>query len=289
MYIQQTYLTFLVALIGTTGCRKSSLDMETIRHDGEDREYFLHVPDTEPDESGMPLLFNFHGFAGTAESQLEWSDFRSLANEHGFLLVYPQGTEMNGVSHWNSALPGPSNKSTADDFGFIEAIITRLSNQHSVDAGRIYATGYSNGGFMSYSLACYKSDVFAAIAPVSSTMLNEFDGDCAPTRPVPVISANGTRDDTVPYNGGQEGYQAIDDVVDYWVNHNNITTQPEVTDVSSRIRHRLYTGGDNGVAVSQYRVERGEHVWFSEGFGGGSLAAVVWDFMSAYDLDGVRQ
>jgi len=271
------------------GCAKNSLEMETLTHNGEDREYFLYLPDGAAPESGMPLLFNFHGFGGTSESQLDWSDFRSLADAHGVLLVYPQGTELDGTTHWNSGLPGPDNKSSADDFGFIEALIGELSASHSVDTDRIYATGYSNGGFMNYSLACYHSDVFAAIAPVASTMLNDFEGDCAPTRPVPVLSANGTSDGVVPYNGGTEGFQAIPDVLDYWVSHNNIGAAPDVTELGGGIEHTLYAGGEDGVAVSHYKIDGGDHVWFSDDFGGSALTTVVWEFLSAYDLNGVRE
>ena len=271
------------------GVSNGSLDMQTLEHDGETREYFLYTPTTENTESAMPLLFNFHGFGGTAESQLDWSDFRSLADTHGFLLIYPQGTELDGSTHWNSGLPGPDNKSTADDFGFIEAVIDEISANHNVDANRIYATGYSNGGFMSYSLACYRSDVFAAIAPVSGTMLNDFEGDCAPTRPVSVLSVNGTDDGVVPYNGGTEGFHAIPDVLDYWVTGNNTASEPEVVNVSDAIEHSLYSGGNDGVSISHYKIDGGDHVWFSDDFGGKDLATVVWDFLSAYDLNGTRE
>ena len=279
----------LVLGLALTACSGKSVPLETLEHNGISREYFLHVPDSHQGDSNMPLLINFHGFGGTAESQMDWSDFRTLADENGFIVVYPQGTELDGTTHWNSGLPGSDNKSTADDFGFIDALITELSTNYSIDSDRIYATGYSNGGFMSYSLACYHSDRFAAIAPVSSTMLNDFDGDCAPERPVPVFSANGTEDGVVPYNGGTDGFQAIPDVLDYWVTHNNISDAPIVTEVSANIEHTLYAGGDSGVSVEHYRVDGGDHVWFSDDFGGEGLTTRVWDFLSQYDLSGLRE
>jgi len=275
-----------------TGCSNISGPSEalgTLEHNGETREYFLHVPAAHEAGTPVPLLFNFHGFGGTSNSQLDWSDFRGLADDNDFILVYPQGTELDGTTHWNSGLPGGDNKSSADDFGFIEALIAQLSESYSIDSDRIYATGYSNGGFMSYSLACYHSDRFAAIAPVASTMLNEFEGDCAPTRPVPIFSANGTADSVVPYTGGTPGYQAIPDVLNYWVTHNNISGDPVVAEVSDRIEHTLYAGGDSGVAVEHYRVEDGEHVWFEGDFGGEELTTRVWNFLSAYDLNGARE
>ena len=275
--------------LSLAACSGSSLPLETLEHDGEDREYFLHVPASHDSSSSAPLLFNFHGFGGTASSQLDWSDFRALADTHGFLLVYPQGTELSGSTHWNSGLPGEDNKSPADDFGFITALIEHISESYGVDSDRIYATGYSNGGFLSYSLACYHSDRFAAIAAVSSTMLNEFDGDCAPVRAVPVFSANGTSDSTVPYEGGTEGYQAIADVLDYWVTNNQITDEPVVTSVTDSIEHTLYSGGENDSAVEHYRIEGGEHVWFSDDFGGSDLNTLIWNFLSAHQLTAVQE
>ena len=288
---QRTSLSICLTLLYTacSGGSGSSQDLGTLEHNGETREYFLHVPATLDADASVPLLFNFHGFGGTSDSQLDWSDFRDLADANDFILVYPQGTELDGTTHWNSGLPGGDNKSQADDFGFVEALIVQLSETYSIDSDRIYATGYSNGGFMSYSLACYHSDRFAAIAPVASTMLNEFEGDCAPTRPVPIFSANGTADSVVPYAGGTMGYQAIPDVLNYWVTHNNISADPVVTDVSSSIEHTLYAGGDGGVAVEHYRVEGGDHVWFDDDFGGAQLTTLVWNFLSAYDLNGARQ
>ena len=122
--------------------------------------------------SAVPLLFNFHGFGGEASDQMSWADFRPLADEHGFILVYPQGTELEGYTHWNSALPSGDNKSTADDFGFVIALIDQISTSHNIDAERVYASGYSNGGFMAMALACHHGERFAAVV-VPSDILNQ--------------------------------------------------------------------------------------------------------------------
>lgn len=275
----------------TLACNRNS-DMKTFEHDGVNREYILHIPASYDGSTSVPLMFNFHGFGGTASDQMAWADMRELANEYNFILVYPQGTPLDGVSHWNSALAGGDNKSTADDFGFILALIENLSSTYSIDADRIYASGYSNGGFMSYSLVCYHSDIFAGIGAVSSTMLNDFKGDCNPTRPVPIISLNGTSDSVVPYEGGAAGYQAIPDVVDYWVNHNNIATEPTTNSVDNSgttIERTYYEDGDNGVSVDHYKVFNGEHVWFDLNYEGSDTNQLIWNFLSQYDLNGLRE
>jgi polyhydroxybutyrate depolymerase len=286
---------YLVMMLLFSGCnpRLDSLSggMNTFEHNGEDREFVLYIPESNDDSTAVPLMVNFHGFGGTIGDYMETADMRSLADEHNFILVYPQGTMLEGYSHWNSGLPGGDNKSTADDFGFILALIGHISASYSIDADRIYASGYSNGGFMSYSFACYHSDRFAAIAPVSSTMLNGFDGDCAPQRPMPIISLNGTSDDTIPYDGGTVGYQSIPDVLNYWVEANNISEDPITSsfdDNGTTIEHFLYEGGDDGVAVSHYKVNGGYHVWFDNNYEGSDTGHLIWDFVSQYDLNGTR-
>ena len=161
-----------------TACGPDNLT--TFEHDGESRQYLLYSPTSDSTDS-RPLLLNLHGYGGSANDQMEWADMRALADANNFLLVYPQGTRMNGSTHWNSSLPSSDNKSTTDDFGFLNALVDELIANNNVDANRVYVGGYSNGGFMSYSLACYHSDKYAAIFAVSSTMTNAFEGDCAPT------------------------------------------------------------------------------------------------------------
>ena len=259
-------------------------NMTSFDHDGVEREYLLYAPVNESGDP-KPLLLNLHGYGGTANGQMEWADMRSLADANNFLLVYPQGAQMNGSSHWNSSLPSEDNKSTSDDFGFLNGLVDYLIANNNVDADRVYVGGYSNGGFMSYSLACYHSDKYAAIFAVSSTMTNAFEGDCAPTRPLSVLSANGTDDGVVPYNGSAD-YNSQSDVVEYWKTHNNITTDAQFTDITSAIQYTSYTGGDNGTVVDHYRLEGGTHVWHSDDFGGSDLNTIVWEFVSAHSLDG---
>jgi polyhydroxybutyrate depolymerase len=282
----------LLGLSLMMACENNPVLAQTIEHDGERREYIVYVPESYDGASAVPLLFNFHGFGGEASDQMSWADFRPLADEHGFIVVYPQGTELEGYTHWNSALPGGDNKSTADDLGFVTALIDQLSASHNIDAERVYASGYSNGGFMSYALACHHSDRFAAIAPVSATMLGADNSDCVPSRPVPVISLNGTADSVVQYDGGTEGYQSVSDVLDYWVSVNNtspVPTSESATDSGTTIERIRFDGGDNGSAVEHYKVIGGEHVWFSLRYQGADTEQLIWSFLSAHDLTGLRQ
>ena len=271
---------FLITLGLLSACGPDNLS--NFDHNGVTRQYLLHTPENT-DSDALPLILNLHGYGGSANDQMEWADMRTLANDNTFLLVYPQGLEMSGSNHWNSSLPSEDNKSESDDFGFLNSLVDHLIANNNVDADRVYVGGYSNGGFMSYSLACYHSDKYAAIFAVSSTMTNAFENDCTPTRPISVFSANGTNDGTVPYEGGTD-YNSQADVMNYWKNHNNITADAQITDVTGSIQRTLYSGGDNGTVVDHYRLEGGEHVWHSDDFGGSDLNTLVWDFVSAHSL-----
>lgn len=126
------------------------------------------------------------------------SGMNDIADQHGFIVVYPDGVGRgNGRGTWNIGLSEFG--STADDVGFVRAILADLSQSYAIDARRIYSTGESMGGVFSYTLACRMSATFAAIAPVAATMV---ESNCAPVSPVAVLHIQGTADQNIPINGG---------------------------------------------------------------------------------------
>ena len=123
--------------------------------DGLSRDYILFVPDSYDENENTPIVFNLHGGSSTAEEQLNYiSDMRSLSDNEKFILVYPQASsDANGIPIWN--LGGVYSKATdVDDVGYISHLIDRISEFYSVDRDRIYVTGFSNGGYLSFELAC---------------------------------------------------------------------------------------------------------------------------------------
>lgn len=165
-----------------------NINPETLIHDGETREYLLYVPGAYNETSSVPLMMNFHGFGMTAADQQYMADMRPIADTANFILVYPQGSLWDGDPHWNTSLPGGDNKSSADDFGFVEAMINHISSEYNIDTNRIYACGYSNGGMFAYGLANFKSELVAGVASVSGTML-DFNGSTS--HPMPVMHLHG--------------------------------------------------------------------------------------------------
>lgn len=288
-------LLFFVATF--SGCKDfsdsdctSNAGASTLLHNGESRQFIVHLPSSYNDSSIYPVLMSFHGYGGTATEFMNETDLMSLANEENFILVYPQGQCLSGGSHWNAGLDTPDNKSSTDDFGFIESLLIELDSMYAIDNERIYACGYSNGSFFSYALACYHSDKIAAIGSVSGTMFEETTTNCTPTHPTPIIHLHGTCDNVVPQDGG-DGLASVPTVLEYWIGYNNTDSSPQlsrVNDNGTLIEHRLYSEGDSSVAVSYYSVVRGDHVWFDLNFQGANTGKLIWDFVSQYDINGRR-
>jgi len=261
-------------------------DAQVVMHDGEKREYVLYVPDSYDGIAAVPILFNFHGYGGNASEYMMETDMRSLAESETFILVYPQGSLLNGSPHWNPSLPSTENKSNADDLGFIEALVNKLSTEHVIDMKRIYACGYSNGGMMSYGLASHKSNLIAAVGAISGAML---ETDITPSHPIPVIKIHGTADDVLPYNGSNE-FNSVENTLAYWINFNQTNTTPVVTNFNNNgtlIEHFVYVDGDNGATVEHYKVIEGGHTWLDMNFQNTNTGKLIWDFVSKYDVNGL--
>lgn len=261
---------------------------QSLVHDGINREYILYVPNSYDENSATPILFNFHGFGGSASQFISRADMRAEAELNSFILVYPQGSCLDGVPHWNPCPIGGDNKSSADDLGFFEAMINEISTEYNLDMERIYTAGYSNGGMMAYGLANYKSNLIAAVASVSGSML-----DCleTPNHPMPVLHLHGTNDSVIAYDESSNDYNSVQSTLDYWTNFNNTVSTPTINSDNTSgmtIEHFVYDQGDNSVSVEHYKYIGGEHVWFSETYQGQNASKLVWNFMSRYDINGLR-
>jgi polyhydroxybutyrate depolymerase len=267
---------------------------ETMIHDGITRSYTIYVPVSYTPGTPAPMVLNFHGYTSSAFEQLYYGDFRAIADTAGFLLVVPNGTlDATGTTYWNSGWGG-----TVDDIGFTSALIDEIAATYSVNLNRVYSTGMSNGGFMSYTLACSLSDRIAAIASVTGSMNVGQDQTCNATHPTPVMEIHGTADLTVPYDG-QTFMEAIPNVLSYWVNFNNCNATPVVTDVPNinltdgcTAVHYFYDGGASSVDVEHYKIIGGGHTWpgsvFTIGVTNNDFIASkkIWQFFLQYDING---
>ena len=294
-------MKYTTVILLFTGFVFSSTAQQTINasitHDGIQRDYILYIPEIYDGNTTVPLVLNFHGFGSSASQQMFYGDFRDIADTEGFLLVHPEGTTFIGNQFWNVGFPGLS--SNIDDVGFTEALIDELATLYAIDLDRVYATGMSNGGFMSFLLACQLSEKIAAVASVTGSMTQDTFDDCNAQHPTPVLQIHGTEDDVVLYNENNLSLP-IPDVISYWVDHNNCETTPTTTtlpdvDVSdgSTLEHSVYEDGDNGVTTEHMKVIGGGHTWPGSVLNTAGTnqdidaSMEIWLFFSRYDINGL--
>ena len=264
----------------------------TIQHGGLTRQYSVYIPAAYNAANAVPLVLNLHGYSSVNWQQELYSGFNAIADTANFILVYPNGTDDGtGNLYWNVGF-FPSG---IDDTGFLLALIDTILAQYNINQQRIYSTGMSNGGFMSYLLAC-QTDRFAAIASVTGSMTTPTLTNCSPSKPIPVMEIHGTADPTVPYNG-MTNFTPIPAVVNYWVGINQCNPTPTVTNVpdinltdSATAEHYVYTGGLNGTTVEHYKIINGAHTWPGSPIVIGttcmdfSASKEIWRFFSQYSL-----
>jgi len=268
----------------------------SIQHDGLEREYILYVPASYSPNTPAPLVLNFHGYTSNAFEQMFYGDFRPIADTAGFLVVHPLGTvDLVGNTHWNVGW----GTSSIDDIGFTSDLIDSLSAQYNINPDRVYSTGMSNGGFMSYYLACQLSERIAAIASVTGSMNVNQLGPCNPQHQTPVMEVHGTADPTVAYDGNIL-FAPIPTVINYWVDYNNCNTPADITSLQDidpndgcTAEHHVYSGGTHGATVEHYKIIGGVHAWPGSAFGGAGTnqdmdaSKEIWRFFSKYDIHGL--
>ena len=168
----------------------------TIQYANGNRDYTIHVPMSYTGSARVPLLIDMHGSGQNAANQMGTSGWNGKADKSGFIVVYPNALN----ARWNAGTCcSPSVEQNVDDVGFLRAVVQKVQKDGCIDSKRVYASGLSGGGLMSYRLACEAADVFAAVAPVSGATVFS---PCQPSAPVSVIAYRGLNDDLVPYNGG---------------------------------------------------------------------------------------
>ncbi len=284
----------------------------TLINNGIERVYRVYAPDDLDPAELVPLVFVLHGGGGDARGaeQITQSGFNRLADRDHFIVVYPEGLD----KHWIDGRAANANETRGpdDDVAFFAALIDQIAADYPIDRRRVYATGISNGGIMSYRLACDLSDQIAAIAAVTANLWEGYEATCTPLRPIPVLILNGTDDPLIKWDGGpirmlgrdtnRGNFRSTDDTVAYWLANNHCTGEPEITELPdldpddhTRVTHTRYTSCDAGSVVELYTITGGGHTWP----GGAQYLhrwlvgrttrdldgnAAIWDFFQAHEM-----
>ncbi|OLF13632.1 extracellular catalytic domain type 1 short-chain-length polyhydroxyalkanoate depolymerase [Actinophytocola xanthii] len=262
----------LVTALLAAGCsgapapRQAAADEHMLTVDGRERGYLLHVPPGA--EGRLPVLLVLHGGGGNARQVAGQTGLSDLADEAGFLVVYPNGSGRTSLLTWNAgACCGYAQRQGIDDVAFLSALLDEVLADQLADPERVFVTGMSNGAMMSYRLACELSDRITGIAPVAGA-LNVTP--CRPTRPVSVLAVHGTADELVPYDGGPPAQPApgneswvnasVADSVGFWVDHDGCR-RPATERTEGAVTTATYAGCAEGSEVVLHTVAGGGHAW----------------------------
>ena len=239
---------------------------------GQERQYYLYLPDGISDDA--PLVFVLHGYSGDALGIMNYSGMNQVADDNGFAVCYPQGLSDDwDYNFWNVGYDWHEYE-TVDDVEFLTELAEYLRGEYDLSRDHVFSTGMSNGGDMSYLLACEASAVFRAIAPVAGCMMTWIYDSCAPANPMPVFEIHGTDDDVTWWEGADEifndgwgPWESVDTTFNFWIQLNGCTdftmdTLPDInTSDSSYVISHKNTNGVNNNEVWLYEVVNGGHDW----------------------------
>lgn len=263
---------------------------ESVEVGGVSRQFYVHVPAGYSGDGAVPLVVDLHPFLNfatgdAADVQRKGSGWLELADSEGFIVVHPTGIDRA----WNLGTCCTESREV-DDLGFVLAVVERLKQTACIDPKRVYATGYSNGGGLSYLLACRAADVFAAVAPASFDLVEEIL-PCTPSRPITQISFRGVSDPIVPYAGGNPPpppssypldpvhFLGAEGTFAHWAELDGCTDEAAEAPSSADWKCRAHSSCAAGTSVTLCTGETAT----SSGHVQGS-AALAWDVLSKHPM-----
>lgn len=251
----------------------------SIMHDGIERTYFVHLPESYSSKSAAALVILLHGGGGLARRMLAFTGFGPLSEKYGIVILAPDGVDR----HWNDGRVETGYRAhdeKIDDVGFIAALIKKMEHEYNIDQNRIFVTGISNGAMMSYRLGLELPAKIAAIAPVVGAMPEPLaaqwksQGNKMLSPRVPAIIFNGTDDPLVPFNGGEVHLirkklgtvLSVPVTAQLWAALNGCGEKPKissvpVSDQDMKISKTVFSNTSNNTEVVLYAISGAGHTW----------------------------
>jgi polyhydroxybutyrate depolymerase len=272
-------LPLVLALIFAASASVLNQTNGSLVSSGQKREYLLHVPRKYDRARPTALVISMHGAALWPAAQMKTSQWNKVADEQGFIVVYPSGTGFPRI------FPMEGTALTAD-VRFISDLIDTLEAGYNIDPTRIYADGFSNGGGMAFALSCTLSDRIAAVGIVAGAQLLPWSW-CTDSRPVPMIAFHGTADPIVPYDGGTTWksptripFPSVRDWTASWAGRNRCGGETLESPVAAHVSRLEYAKCAGDATVVLYTVGGGGHSW-----PGGRPIAEWWTGPTSQEID----
>lgn len=292
-------LIILAAVLVGCSCQKNSADFadlglikDSIFIDDQPREYLIYFPSNLKAEA--PLVFVCHGYTGKASDMANYSQMNSVADKHGFVVCYPQGSmDKNENPFWQVGyefnLDNPIN-----DISFIHHLAGTLQKEYGLSKENAFFTGLSNGGDMANYLACQSTPVFKAVAPVVGCLMKSMIDSFPKPNRIPLLMINGTADNITLWEGdmanqgGWGPYHSTPEMHNFWIKNNGCTTVVKSVlpntnkEDGSFVRVEKHSG-ETAMPVWIYTVVNGGHDW-PGGSGNMDLNAseAIWAFFSQF-------
>ncbi len=254
-----------------------------------DRRARLVAP-SSPGADPAPLLVLLHGYGATGAVQDTYLGVTRAAASRGLWVIVPDGTvDTSGKRFWNAHGCCDFASTGVDDVAYLRGLVQEAMAVRSIDPGRVYFFGHSNGGFMSYRIACELADEVTAVAVLAGSDA-EPDAACTPSQPVSVLHLHGTADTTIPYAGGNVGLGAFPGALAMtgrWAARAGCDATPtddapidaESTIPGAETTPHTFTGCDAGLDVRLMTIEGGSHI---PTFTTGVIGTEVLDWLLAH-------
>ena len=254
------------------------------------RAYSKFIPSSYSKGTSLPLVVLLHGYGATGAMQESYMKFESVAETNKFILVYPDGTlDSSGRRFWNATDACCDFLSAVPDEAYLLSVLKEMESNYSIDAKRIYFVGHSNGGFMSYRMACKYPDRIAAIASLAGASFFKA-ADCGAKSSVSVLQVHGTKDGTILYDGGQilgTSYPGAVASASQWATFNQCTQnavtrstkfdlEPNITGDETSVT--AWTNCQNSSEVELWTMEGAAHIPTLKS----TFATKIWEFFAAH-------
>jgi polyhydroxybutyrate depolymerase len=226
------------------------------------REYLTVAPlDVQPGER-LPIVMVLHGLGVDRNAMLNAADWRGAVERDRFLAVFPQGI----ANSWNMGpCCPPANLLAVDDMAFLDGVLAEVSARPDADPSRRYLTGFSNGAVMVYAVACARSDVYLAVAPMAGSNLT----GCRPTRPLSLLHQHSDPDPVVPFDGNPTIAQLLSSAdfpdvtssVAAWAAADGCSSTPQVEELDGGIERSVWQPCSDDTRVELVRLPGRGHNW----------------------------